>query len=324
MADYDVLVLACPDASRLNKFEIDEITHYVQSGGNLLLLSHAGGDRGRGTNLNELAQNFGIQFINDQVFDEVHNLGLNSLAIIKDFKEHHIFKNIQKICYRAGCSIEVSSNAKLIAFADSIAEPTNAGIIATNDIKLGRILASGSYEMFRNQISGGFDYETHKKFLLNIFDWLTENRNVSRFIKLIERARLALLKHAEKMGVPKVIKREGDKSKFALPVLTSKPSGIEDIDGLIYGFNELKEDFQGLKKDVENNLAEISSLVKGINMGTVREFEKLRQEFTNFKEDRKDFDEAINNLLMEIGKEIESINKKINKMISTPKKSKSS
>ncbi|MHA1377515.1 MAG: hypothetical protein ACTSRG_03930 [Candidatus Helarchaeota archaeon] len=323
LAKFDCFVFACPDASRMNKYEIGEIVRYVQNGGNLLLLSHAGGDRGRGTNLNELSQNFGFRFVNDQVFDEVHNIGLNSLPIIDDFLKHPILKNIQSICYRAGCSIEVSGTGKLIAHADSIAEPTNAGVIAINTVKLGRVIALGSYEMFRNQMPGGINYETHKKLFLNIIDWLTEKKNEARFIQSMEKIRSSVQKHVEKHTGKEATKVVGKKSTFSLPVLPPKQTaGIEDIDGILYGFKELSKNFADLKEEVENSLNEMNSIAEGISMGSVREIEKLKEEFIQFKEDNKDSQEAMTSMFMEMGKGIESLNNKLDKLISTLKKKK--
>ena len=324
LAKYDCLVFACPDASRMNKFEINELKRFVESGGSLLLLSHAGGDRGRATNLNALSENFGIQFINDQVFDEVHNIGLNSLPIIDDFANHPILKNIKKICYRAGCSLEVTGNAKIIADADAIAEPTNAGCLAASTLKMGRVVALGSYEIFRNQIPGGITYDSHKLLFLNIIDWLTAKRDEARLVQSIERFRLTIKRHLDKLKIGRAIRKETKRSTFKLPVLPAKPTaGIDDIDGMIFAFKELGGNFQDLQEEVQNNLKEINSLVEGISMGTVREIGKLKDEIKNLREDRKDSEEALNTLFMEMGKGVESLNNKVDKLIKMLKKDKS-
>ena len=76
---YDILVFVCPDFARLSSIEITSIVNWVKnSGGGLLLLSHAGGDRGRGSNLSEISEQFGITFENDQVLDDKINLGLEN------------------------------------------------------------------------------------------------------------------------------------------------------------------------------------------------------------------------------------------------------
>ncbi|MFX1316359.1 MAG: hypothetical protein ACFE9T_10880, partial [Promethearchaeota archaeon] len=74
---YDLLVFVCPDFAKISTLEISEIVNWIKnSGGGLLLLSHAGGDRGRNSNLSEISEQFGIAFENDQVLDETINLGI--------------------------------------------------------------------------------------------------------------------------------------------------------------------------------------------------------------------------------------------------------
>ena len=54
---FDILVFVCPDFAKISSMEISEINNWVRNdGGGLLLLSHAGGDRGRNSNLSELSQ----------------------------------------------------------------------------------------------------------------------------------------------------------------------------------------------------------------------------------------------------------------------------
>ena len=103
---YDILVFACPDYSKISSQEVMEISNWVkEDGGGLLLLSHAGGDRGRSSNLSELSEQFGIAFENDQVLDETVNIGMENLPLISNFMPPHpITGGIGEICYRAGCS----------------------------------------------------------------------------------------------------------------------------------------------------------------------------------------------------------------------------
>ena len=80
---FDILVFVCPDFAKISSIEISEINNWVRNdGGGLLLLSHAGGDRGRNSNLSELSQMFGIVFENDQVLDETYNIGMENMPII--------------------------------------------------------------------------------------------------------------------------------------------------------------------------------------------------------------------------------------------------
>jgi hypothetical protein len=172
---YDILVLVCPDFSRISPNEITQIVKWVKnSGGGLLLLSHAGGDRGRGSNLSEISEQFGILFESDQVLDETNNLGLENVPLISTFNiPHPITANIESLCYRSGCSLTiVGSGAFSIADSNETSEPFSCPLVCVTEISNGRVCCIGSYEMFRDKIGGGFQCSDHPSFSLNIFKWL--------------------------------------------------------------------------------------------------------------------------------------------------------
>jgi len=174
---YDILVFACPDFAKINTQEISEIEKWVKyDGGGLLLLSHAGGDRGRNSNLNELSELFGIAFENDQVLDERSNLGLENLPIIYSpvfNPPHPVTNNLDSICYRAGCSLTVvGGGAFAVATSNDTSDPFSSPIICVAESGNGRICCIGSYEMFRNKVGGGLQYDSHTYLAYNVFNWL--------------------------------------------------------------------------------------------------------------------------------------------------------
>ncbi|MHA2181920.1 MAG: hypothetical protein ACXAAH_10890 [Promethearchaeota archaeon] len=175
---YDILVFVCPDFSRISPNEITQIVKWVKnSGGGLLLLSHAGGDRGRGSNLSEISEQFGIIFENDQVLDETTNLGLENIPLISTFNiPHPITANIDTLCYRSGCSLSiVGSGAFSIADSNETSEPFSCPLVCVTEISNGRVCCIGSYEMLRDKIGGGFQCSDHPSFALNIFKWLVSD-----------------------------------------------------------------------------------------------------------------------------------------------------
>ena len=171
---FDILVFVCPDFARITSMEITEINNWVrQDGGGLLLLSHAGGDRGRNSNLSELSQNFGIVFENDQVLDETYNLGMENMPIITAFiPPHPITKGINSICYRSGCSLSVLGNSISTVSSNETSEPFSSALVCVSEPDNGRICAIGSYEIFRDSVGGGFSNDEHPNFAYNIFSWL--------------------------------------------------------------------------------------------------------------------------------------------------------
>ena len=174
LRSFDILVIGCPDFSKLSRQEISYIERWVlEDGGGLLLLSHAGGDKGRNSNLSELSERFGIAFENDQVLDEISNLGFENLPIIHDFRPPHpITEGITSLCYRAGCSLTIIGNALSIAYSNESSEPFSSPLICVAEPENGKVCAIGSYEMFRNEIGGGFNHDQHSTLALNIFKWL--------------------------------------------------------------------------------------------------------------------------------------------------------
>jgi len=171
---FDILVFACPDFSKVSSLEISEISSWVhEEGGGLLLLSHAGGDRGRNSNLSELSQNFGILFENDQVLDNSYNLGMENMPIITSFiPPHPITNGITSLCYRSGCSLAIVGTAFSIASSNETSEPFSTPLVCVAEPEKGRVCAIGSYEMFRDRIGGGFNNEEHPSFAYNLFSWL--------------------------------------------------------------------------------------------------------------------------------------------------------
>src|SRR5271157_1445117 len=181
LANYDMLVIACTDSTKFSTEEMEAIATWVkQDGGGLLLLNHAGGDRGRRTNMGELASQFGMLFENDQVLDDMNNFGIDNMPNIKEFPTPHpIIEGITSICYRAGCSVSITGFSQAVALTNASSSPGNVSIIVASEQTDGRIVCIGSYEIFRDEISGGIDQHDHVQLLKNIFQWLVTPKRVS-------------------------------------------------------------------------------------------------------------------------------------------------
>lgn len=175
---YDILVFVCPDFAKISPLEITEIINWIKnSGGGLLLLSHAGGDRGRNSNLSEISEQFGIAFENDQILDGTINLGLENIPKITTFNiPHPITTGIYSLCYRSGCSLTIiGGGAFSIADSNETSEPFSCPLICVSESGYGRICCIGSYEIFRDKVGGGFQCDQHPDLALNIFKWLVSD-----------------------------------------------------------------------------------------------------------------------------------------------------
>jgi len=104
---YNVIILSTPRNTNLKLNEIEILEKYVKNGGSLLIISSSGGDYTNNTNLNELTQKFGFEFVSDEIYDSVNYINLQKRPIITRFKPHVITEQIKKIILSSSCSTRV-------------------------------------------------------------------------------------------------------------------------------------------------------------------------------------------------------------------------
>lgn len=262
LRNYDILCFICPDFSKISPNEVLEIVNWVkEEGGGLLLLSHAGGDRGRSSNLSELGEHFGIAFENDQVLDDMNNIGMENLPIITAahfIPPHPITEGINEICYRAGCSLTVVGGAMSVVYSNETSEPFSCPLICVSEQGKGRVCAVGSYEMFRDRTGGGFQQGEHAELVLNIFKWLISDH------------RMEVTQHGavHVAAAPvKMAPQEQYSSPYSSDLGTQQLTSIGRIDSSIKF--ESKEELVGLLNTYLNQINtiknNIENLVKHIN-----------------------------------------------------------
>ncbi|OLS13643.1 MAG: hypothetical protein RBG13Loki_2738, partial [Promethearchaeota archaeon CR_4] len=140
----DILVIPCPTATTFSGEEIAAIDRWVRvDGGGLFLLSHGGGDEEQETNLNDLAQKFGLGFEADKVTDPKSNFGLGTSVKITNFIWHPVTENVEDFCYRLGCTVVAAPPAIAVASSSTDAKPANVPVMAAIQCNEGRVVASG-------------------------------------------------------------------------------------------------------------------------------------------------------------------------------------
>ncbi|TFF88684.1 MAG: hypothetical protein EU549_02555 [Promethearchaeota archaeon] len=296
----DIVIFACPDRSRFREFEIQEIIKYVVNGGNVIFLTNAGGDKGLGSNLNEVGREFGITSNNDQVCDDEHNYGIRTLPICQNFELHQLTTDIELLLLPGACSLNVSDDAIPIISSDGDAEPPNAPVIAVSEKKLGRFLFFGSYEMFRDNIRGGIQVIQHKNLLKNTINWLLEDINKRRMILDVQAVFNAISFKLKK-------KKRKEKSKEPKEIISSAPV-IKTPDGKISPESMLDQIISSLRqiKDISGNLNIINTNLTKY----AQEIQSLRSEIRPIPEDIAPLKEKLTNisgLFSELKDEIESI-----------------
>ena len=104
---YSIIILSTPRNTSLKLKEIKILEKYVKNGGSLLIVSSSGGDYTNGTNLNDLTQKFGFEFLSDEINDSVNYVNLQKRPIITRIKPHVITEQIKKIVFSSSCSTKI-------------------------------------------------------------------------------------------------------------------------------------------------------------------------------------------------------------------------
>ncbi|MHA1693935.1 MAG: hypothetical protein ACTSWR_12360 [Candidatus Helarchaeota archaeon] len=300
LSKYDIVFFACPDRSKFREFEIEQIIKYVKNGGNVVLLSNAGGDKGLGTNLNEIGKEFGITCNNDQICDDEQNYGIRTLPISQNFNLHPITTEIELLLLPGACSLNVSKDATVIVSSGEHAEPPNAPVIAVAEKGLGKFVFFGTYELFRDNIRGGIQVIQHRILLKNLLNWLFEDMEKKRLILNIQTlANAVVLKLKKKEKKEKGI--EPIKIVSTKPVIRTPDGKISPesmLDQIIISLKQLQE-ISGNLNIIDRNITEFA-----------REIKLLRNDITSIPSEMDNLTKEISNislLLKDLQEEIKEI-----------------
>ncbi|MDD1777963.1 MAG: ThuA domain-containing protein, partial [Candidatus Helarchaeota archaeon] len=197
LSHFDIIFFACPDRSKIREFEIQELLRYVKCGGAIVVMASSGGDKGRMTNLNDLTNKFGIEFNNDQVFDDQHNYGIRNLAISTAFEDHPLTKGLELVIIPSSCSLTVKEKAKGVIFTDSDADPPKMPVIAISEYGYGRVIVLGSYDAFRDNVRAGIQVIQHRILLENMLNWAVKDKPLAQILFALSLLRIREKKEAK-------------------------------------------------------------------------------------------------------------------------------
>ena len=196
LKDTDVLVIGNPISSYFSNIEIKLVVDYVREGGSLLILSEYGADFLQKTNLNDLTGTyFGIFFEKNIIKDENGiNPNCKSILSIRNFIDHKITNQVREVLVGGTCSFVLNRFAKPLLTIDGkkywseeynstteqwIKEQTISNelhyiISAYREYGRGKIVALGDIDILTNDPNIGINQQDNRKFIMNIFSWLTE------------------------------------------------------------------------------------------------------------------------------------------------------
>jgi parallel beta-helix repeat protein len=190
LTNCSIFVISAP-TKPFDTREVIAIREFVSNGGSLLLINEWGGDFRQGSNLNEIAENFGIVFKNDLVNDPTNNFhNTPSYALIHEFSRHSITKGVNEFLYPAGCSLIANNfsiaradddsyttlpNIPIQALAEE--ERGSIAVLAATNFEGGRVVCIGDGDFcgdldIDGDGSANIDEYDNKKLTLNIVEWL--------------------------------------------------------------------------------------------------------------------------------------------------------
>ncbi len=179
LKSQDIFVIPSPTGAKFTSEEITAINHWVrEDGGGLFLLSHTGGDGEQETNLNELAQKFGLSFESDKVVDPKNNFGIGTSVKISNFIWHPITEDVKDFCYRLGCTINAAPPNIAVASSSPDAKPPDVPIMVAGQCDEGRVVATGSFEILQDQIAPNLEFDHNAPLASNIFKWLISDKRL--------------------------------------------------------------------------------------------------------------------------------------------------
>ena len=192
---YDILIIGVPTLGPdLDPEEIKDLVSYVKNGGSLLIINDGGGDYENKNNLSELIKNFGIAFNPDRLYDNKNFSTDNSHPIIKDFSNHFITRDINKIVHSNGCTLTIDKSIEdenidvnTIAYSSEYTSwhsclngdgwhdesKQELPIIGVTHYYLGKVVAIGNLSIFSSlNNSYGIQAADNFKLVSNIISWL--------------------------------------------------------------------------------------------------------------------------------------------------------
>lgn len=184
----DILVLGCPK-DILVDHEIQEILKYIREGGNLLIISDAGGDLANETNLNDLLSNLHIELEPTMIRDKQVNMGSSLAPVIENLNlSHPIMRNVMRVVVGGGCTMSMEEPAVSLLSTSMTSwierfhpDETEAwkvmkvgehwSLMASVLHGQGKVIACGDVDMFSNDADYGINALDNHILVKNMFNW---------------------------------------------------------------------------------------------------------------------------------------------------------
>jgi len=192
LQNIDVLIIGNPLNDFFSKTEIETIIDFIRQGGALLLISEYGADYLQKTNLNDISAKYFDMLFEKNIIKEKNEINEkgSSILSIQSFPKHEITTQMREVIVGGACSLLLNKNASSILELDDKAwsekyddsadqwdreEKKNRYVIAAcTEFGRGKVAAIGDIDIFSNDPNFGINKLDNRKFVTNLFNWLTK------------------------------------------------------------------------------------------------------------------------------------------------------
>ncbi len=193
-----VLILGCPTRAKLSADFITSVEKYVREGGNLLVVSDAGGDLACMTNLNDLLAHFGIE-IEPTTVKDTKNMGSSVSPILSEINHGHpVNKNVMRLVVGGSASIDfkdpvvplfsTASTAVVERYSPGSKDAWKVVKVGLHPLACslvhgqGKIAVFGDVDIFGDENDYGIRALDNMAMIKNLFSWFLEPAETSTII----------------------------------------------------------------------------------------------------------------------------------------------
>ncbi|HME55671.1 MAG TPA: hypothetical protein VKM55_25920 [Candidatus Lokiarchaeia archaeon] len=184
----NMFVLGCPTRVKLEKDDIELIVKYVREGGNLLVISDAGGDLANKSNMNDLVNVFGIEIESTTVRDS-RNVGSAVSPMLDNINIGHVTnKNVIRLVAGGATTLLIQEPAVTLFATGKTSVIEKYSPRENNAWKImkvgenyplasacmhgqGKVVVCGDVDMFSDDPEFGINAFDNGTFIKNIFSW---------------------------------------------------------------------------------------------------------------------------------------------------------
>ena len=216
------------------------IQKFVERGGGILLAAGGHSNKNIEMPINSLARSYGVFFNAGAVLSSPEEVWREIPRISVQGQGHAITKGVNEVVFSKGCTVQSDDASSVLISTDGKCIPPNSPIIVAKSYGLGRVVFSGSSQLFRNARKSGI--VLNRLLVRNMFEWLSSKKQDAINI-LVSNNRIIVpsveteLKIKDKVGeeLKEELRNFFDNRKYRIKQLILLAEKIEKLENKLKG-----------------------------------------------------------------------------------------